>query len=68
MLLLLRLTNHKKAAAILGLISNIAFLALGVVTHSRTLLISGVIFMALSVVQFRHQHSAAAASHSADRS
>jgi uncharacterized membrane protein (DUF441 family) len=59
MLLLLRLTNHKKLATILGLISNVAFLALGVVTHNRTLLISGVIFMALSVVQFQHQRRAA---------
>ena len=68
MLLLLRLTNHKKLAAILGLASNIAFLALGVLTHNHTLLISGVIFMALSGLQFRHQHNAATATHPADRS
>ena len=55
MLLLLRLTNHKRLATILGLLSNIAFLALGVITRNHTLLISGVIFMALSVVQFQHQ-------------
>ena len=67
MLLLLRLTNHKKLATMLGLVFNVAFLTLGIVTHNRTLLISGGIFMALSVVQFRHQHSAAAR-HPVDRS
>jgi D-alanyl-lipoteichoic acid acyltransferase DltB (MBOAT superfamily) len=62
MLLLLRLTNHKKLATILGLLSNIAFLALAVVTHNHTLLISGVIFMGLSILQFRHQRREASAS------
>ena len=41
--------------AVLSAISNVVFLALGLVEHSRLLIVMSALFLALSVVQFTHR-------------
>ncbi len=61
MLLLLRFTGHKKLASVLGLLTTIAGLALGVVTGNHLLLITGCLSLVLSLVRSRHQRQAGSA-------
>jgi hypothetical protein len=61
MLLLLRFTGHKKLASVLGLLTTIAGLAFGVVTHNHVWLITALLGLALSFLQLRHQRREAAA-------
>jgi hypothetical protein len=55
MLLLLRFTGHKKLATVLGLLTSVASVALAVVTHHQTWLITAIIGLGLSFLQLRHQ-------------
>ncbi|MBV9793584.1 MAG: hypothetical protein JO016_06545 [Actinobacteria bacterium] len=70
MLLLLRFTGHKKLATILGVLTSVAGVALAVVTHNHTWLITAIVGLGLSFLQMRHQrredagHSAGSAGQS----
>jgi hypothetical protein len=65
MLLLLRFTGHKKLASVLGLVTTIAGLTFGVVTHNHMWLITSLVGLGLSFLQIRHQRQEAAAAGSA---
>jgi hypothetical protein len=56
MLLLLRITGHKKIANILSLLTAVTGLALGVLTHSQMWLVTGLLGLGLSFLQLRRQH------------
>jgi positive regulator of sigma E activity len=67
MLLLLRYSGHTKIANILSVLSTVAGLAMAVLTHNQTWLITGLLGLGLSFLQLRRQRRVAAAK-SADRS
>ena len=49
--------RHPVLGAVLSAISNVVFLALGLVEHSTLLIVMSAPFLALSIVQFaRHRH------------
>ncbi|MBV9792468.1 MAG: hypothetical protein JO016_00895 [Actinobacteria bacterium] len=62
MLLLLRFTGHKKLATILGVLTSVASVALAVVTHNHTWLITAIVGLGLSFLQLRHQRREGSAS------
>ena len=61
MLLLLRFTGHQKLASVLGLLTTIASLTFGVITHNHVWLITGCLSLVLSAAQIRHQRQAGSA-------
>jgi hypothetical protein len=59
-LLLHRFTGHKKLASVLGLLTTVAGLAFGVVTHNHVWLVTALLGLGLSFL-IRHQRREAAA-------
>jgi hypothetical protein len=59
MLLLLRFTGHKKLASVLGLLTTVAGLTFGILTHNHMWLITSLVGLGLSFLQLRHQRQEA---------